>query len=452
MFDGPILRLLVRLSAPIFAGMFFQLLYNITDTIWISRIDLSDPSYVGGTGIIFPFLFLAIALANGLMVGTSSLVARAIGEKNYEVLDRTADSGLAIALLLSIVITVLAYLLAKPIITFLGAKGDFYRHAMEYYLYLLPAGVFIFTGSVLHGVLQGEGLMKYVMQAMVIGTVANIILDPIFIFLLKLDIRGAALATVIAQALTFFYIAGVFLRRKTLVPVHWKFSKIDLPTIGKIATIGFPQALGQILMSFSFLIFNRVVVSIDQVALTAFALCGRFDQLVMMPIFAIGAALVTMAGQNAGRGLFERVQKIWRTSLLAGLVMVASIALLMVLLASVIYPFFSDVDQVVWYAVTQTRIIEFSFIFVMVSILARSVFQAIGYPLPALLIMTMRTLLITVPAVYLLVYVLDLGMYGVWFGLITGSVSAAVISLIWTGRILRRLREGKISIASSISS
>jgi putative MATE family efflux protein len=292
-------------------------------------------------------------------------------------------------------------------------------------------------------------MMKYVMTAMIIGTVGNIILDPIFIFALKLGVRGAALATSVSQGLAVAFIISVFVRRKTQVRVHWKLANVDWQTIKKILSVGLPQSTGQILMALSFFLFNRVVVSIDPLALTAFALCGRLDQAVLMPIFAIGAALITMIGQNAGRGNIDRVREIWRKSLLTAMGLVVLTAAVMVLLAPKIYPFFSDLDQVVHYAVLQTRIVEFTFVFAVVGILSRSFFQAIGYPIPALLITMSRLLLLAVPAMLLYVYVFDLKIYGVWLGIITGNILAAVISVLWASRTLRLMQEGKLKTAKT---
>jgi Na+-driven multidrug efflux pump len=153
MFEGPVLRLLGRLASPIFFGMLFQLLYNVTDTIWVSRIDLADPSYVGGTAIIFPFLFMAIALSRGIVVGTSSLVARAIGEEQRRVLDKTAESGLAISLVVAVAIAVLTYTFATGILRLLGAEGDYLVHGLEYLRYIVPAGVLLFISSTFIGIL-----------------------------------------------------------------------------------------------------------------------------------------------------------------------------------------------------------------------------------------------------------------------------------------------------------
>ena len=128
MFEGPILKLLVKLALPMFFGMVFQILYNIVDTIWISRIDLSDPSYVGGVGIVFPIIFLIIAFASGIMVGVSSLVARAIGEKNRFILNRTAESGLFIGLVLAVIFVVFGYVFDERLLRLLGAEGDYFVH------------------------------------------------------------------------------------------------------------------------------------------------------------------------------------------------------------------------------------------------------------------------------------------------------------------------------------
>jgi putative MATE family efflux protein len=441
MFDGPILKLLVRLSLPVFAGMIFQLLYNITDTMWVSRIDISDPSYVGGTGMIFPILFFAMALGQGLMIGISSLVARAIGAKNREVLSKTAESGLFIAAILSVIVVVFCYLFAEKIVSGLGATGDYYTHALEYLYFIIPAAFLMFVGNVFFGIIQGEGLMKKLMMAMIIGTIANIVLDPVFIFLLGMGVKGAAVATDIAQIGSVGYALSVFLKRKALVQIDWKVKNVDRHIMRQIIAIGLPQAAGQIMMSVSFLVFNRVVISIDPHALTAFSLCGRFDMVVLTPIFAIASALITMIGQNYGRGNFDRVNRIFWAGIGCAALVVTGVAAIMVAAAPFIYPFFSDVDSVVQYAVTQTRILEFTYLFAAVGILVRSTFQAVGSPWPAFFIPVLRLVVIAIPAVYLYVYVFELGIYGVWFGVITGNALSATVSLLWGKKTIGRLAD-----------
>ena len=439
MFEGPILKILVSLAFPIFAGMMFQILYTIVDTIWISRIDLNDPSYVGGTGLVFPLLFLVIAICSGILIGTSSLVARSIGKKDHSVLNSTAESGLIIALVMGFLFVLFGYIFAKQLVRALGASGDYYTHALEYFRYLLPGSLILFLLHVFNGILQGEGLMKPVMISMIIATIMNIILDPVFIFLLKLGVRGAAIATVISQAIALIYIIRIFLMKKTLVQVEWKLKNIDFGIIKQIVSVGFPQTAGQFTMAVSFLFFNRIVVSIDELALTAFSICGRFDQIIIFPILAIASALVTMIGQNYGRKNFDRVGKIWRTGLLLTVGVVIFLAAVMITIAPHVYPFFSAVDKVVWYAVLQTRIMEFTFVFAGIGILARSAFQAVGKPVPAFIITVLRLAGIAIPMAYFYVRVLDLGIYGVWFGIITGNVIGAVLALILIKNTMKKL-------------
>lgn len=436
MFDGPILRVLTRLALPMFAGMVFQVLYSIVDTIWISRIDLKDPSYVGGTGMIFPLIFLIIALGSGILIGVSSLVARSIGEKNRHVLDKTAESGLFIGGTLSILFVSLAYIFDKKLVAILGATGDYYTHALEYLRFMIPAGALMLVGNVFNGILQGEGLMGKIMKAMIIATLVNIFLDPLCIFVLGLGVRGAGLATVIAQLIAAVYVLGVFFRKKTLVTIEWKLRNVNKTIIKKIIAVGFPQTAGQMTMAVSFLFFNRLVVGIDPLALTAFALYGRFDQTIIFPILAIGAAMITMIGQNFGRRLYKRVIDIWWTGILTAMGVIVFLGTLLFIFAPKIYPFFTDVEGVERYAVLQTRIIVYSWLLACFTVLGRASFQAVGRAIPGMIVVILRIVGIALPAAYFYVYVLHLGIYGVWFGIITGSAVAAVVSGIWVRRTL----------------
>jgi putative MATE family efflux protein len=446
MFEGPLRPVLIKLALPIFLGMIVQVVYNVTDTFWVARIDLADPSYMGGTAIVFPLIFFFMALGNGLQVGVSSLVARAIGEKNVKILSTTAESGMLISFILSVLTLGTALPFASQILQGLGAEGDYYTHGLEYLKFIIPAGPVMFFYFIFSGILQGEGLMKYVMNSMIIGTVLNIILDPIFIFLLKLDVRGAAIATVIAQAVAMIYVITVFIRNKSSIRIDWAISNIKSKTVKDIISIGLPQSFAMIIMSLSFFVFNKIVIEIDELALTAFALCGRFEQVMMMPAFAIGAAIVTIVGQNAGRGNFKRVRQTINQSWLIGLISVGIITAVIVSLAPWIFKPFTDVEKVRWYAVMQYRVLGASYLCALIGITGRSFFQAIGYPMPALFLTLLRLILIALPAMLIMIYVFDMGMWGVWIGLVSGSVVSMLVSIFWVRRTINRLESGKMEI------
>jgi len=449
MFSGPILPLLVRLSLPILAGMFFQLLYNIVDTWFVSRIDLLDPSYVGGVGLIFPLIFLFIALGNGIMIGVSSLVARAIGEGNQKVLNKTAESGLFIGLIITITCFIVVTFWGKSMVLGMGAQGRYYTHGYNYLVYITPAALFIFLGNVLFGILQGEGMMKPVMNGMILGTVINIILDPVFIFIMKLDVRGAALATDIGQIASFVYVLGIFLNNRSSIRIKWKISNINKEIILKIISIGLPQSMAMILMAISFFFFNHLVISIDPLAMTAFSLFGRFEQLVLMPAFALSAAVVTIVGQNAGRGLYARTWKVMIQAYIWGILMVLVLALAMIAGAKHIYPLFSDIPSVIDYAVRQTYTLELFYVFVLVGIVNRSFFQAVGHPIPALLLTLLRTILLSLPLSYLFVLRFHMGIEGIWWGLNAGGVLTMIVSIPWVRYTVNGLIKGTYHVQST---
>ncbi len=454
MFEGPLRPLFLRLAMPILMGMLFNLLYTMVDTFFISAIDKSNPAIIGGTGLIFPVMFLAIALANGAMVGVSSLVSRAIGEKNTKLLNRVADSGLALGLALGLVIVLCGYAFSNRLVAAMGAEADYAMYALAYFRWILPGLGLMIAFHVLIGVVQGEGQMKYMMITMVAGNLINIVLDPFFILDnvgplpgLGMGVSGAALATIIGQSLAGLYLIWVFASKKTVVPVAWKVRHIRLKIIGQIVAVGFPGALSMMLMAMSFLIVNRVLIDIDPRSVTAASLCGRLDQLVLMPIFALSAALMTVVGQNMGRGQIERARKAWKTGAMMAVVATLSAATTLVIAAPYVYRAFSSDPAVLSYTVRQTRIVEYSFVFASLAMMARSVFQAMGRPWPGLIITALRMVGLVLPFALFFVYVLDWGIYGVWGGMIAGNILGAIISLGWVRVYWNRLESGKIDYA-----
>jgi putative MATE family efflux protein len=295
-------------------------------------------------------------------------------------------------------------------------------------------------GNVFNGIIMGEGRMKHIMIAVIIATLSNCALDPLFIFTLGLGVRGAGLATVTAQLLAAVYILRLFIGGKTTVPLALKRGKRRFPVVMRIGATGFPHAVGQLSMSLSFLIFNRILLGIDPLAVTAFTLYARFDQVLLMPILSIGTAMITMVGQNYGALNHERIMVIWRTGLATATGVAGLLAVLIMVAAPVVYPLFSDIEEVVSYAVRQTRIVMPSAVLVSIVVLARSTFLALGRPVPALTINALRSIGIAAPAALLLSLVLKMGVVGVWVGMVAGNLITGGAALVWTGTVLRAQR------------
>ena len=239
----------------------------------------------------------------------SSLVARAIGASKEHELDCTAESGLFLALITSFISLLIMYSLASPILSLFGGEEMLHQYGLSYLLWVLPAIPFMLLSSVFVGILQGEGRTKHMMASMMIGTVANIFLDPLLIFTAGMGIAGAGLATAIGNAAGFVYLYIVFRRTESKVKIHWSVKNISLATTGEIIRVGLPQSVTNILASISFIFYNRIMVSIDPKIITAFTQYSRLEQIALIPIWSLLSALSTVAGQAAGALNFKRMRK-----------------------------------------------------------------------------------------------------------------------------------------------
>lgn len=442
MFEGPVLPLAIRLSIPFFISNTITLLYLLIDTYFITLIDRNSTALISGTGLVFPVYFMFISIAMGINIGVSSLVARAIGEKNRAALDRTADSGLLISVVAALVTLVLGYAFGDEILRGLAGTEmteEAVGYGLRFFRFLLPALSLMLVGHMLLGVLQGEGLTRYIAVATVLAVVVNIVLDPVLIFYFEMGVAGAGLATSLGIGSAAVYVIIIFKTNRSSVPVHWSFFKAKVSLMGEIIRVGSVQTLQMAALSVTFMFLNNIVSSIGQDAMNSWALCCRTDQLVLIPAIAVSGATISMAGQNYGRGNLERLRRIFTLNILFGLVLVALIALLYNAAARMIFTGFSSVDKVIEGSVEQVRALSFTFLGASTAMITGATFQATGRPLPALLITLFRMIIVSIPASYLLVYRFGMGMTGVFIGFGLGNVLALPLSWTWAWGYLRNL-------------
>jgi putative MATE family efflux protein len=448
MFDGSILALTLKLSIPFFISNAINLFYLIIDTYFITLIDKSSTALISGTGLVFPIYFLFIALAMGINIGVGTIVARAIGERNQDAIERAADSGLLIASIIAALSLALGYLYSGEILHFLaGSKlsEEAINNGMQFFHYLLPGLGLLLVGSVLLGTLQGEGLTRYIATASVLSAVINVVLDPVLIFQLKMGVAGAGLATSLAIGITAIYVIGIFVKNKSSIPIHWNPFKARRDLMLEIVNIGSLHSLGMFSMSITFMFLNNLVSSIGQDAMNSWALCGRTDQIILIPAFAISGATITMVGQNYGRSNLARVRSIYGWNVIFAIACVCVLAVVYNLAAHNLFAFFSDVEKVILGSVIQVRYLSFTFIGVSTAMISASTFQATGRPSPALIITIVRLGLLAVPAAFLLVHFFDLQMIGVFIGLGTGNLLGLPIAWAWTRRHLGGLSFKSVS-------
>ncbi len=442
-FEGPILPVTIRLGLPILVSNLLNFFYNIVDTVFISMIDRGSTALISGTGIVFPVYFLFLSLASGLGVGMSTLIARSIGERNKDALRHGMASGFLLSVIIAAVTLPLGYLFIDDILTLLAGKGmsrEAIGYGAQYFVWVLPGLAIMVFGQVLMGILQGEGKTRHIAIAMTVSTLANIGLDPLFMFTFRMGVAGAAAATTVSIAMAGVYVLFVFLSGRSAAPLNLNIFQARPSMMRQIVTIGFPQSVGMLSMSIAFMALNKLVSGIGEAEMNAWSLVGRVDQLVFIPIFAVSAANATMIGQNYGRRNLERLPRVNDTNLLASMAVIAVLAAVYILGAPILYRAFSSVEEVLALGVAQVRWLSFTFVGVAAAIICGGAFQGTGTPIPALVITLLRIGLVSVPLSCLFVLGFGWGMPGIWAAMGASNLVSLPLSWGWARRHLRRLK------------
>jgi putative MATE family efflux protein len=416
--QGPIAKTSIKLGIPVTIAHLLILTYNIVDTIYISFINRTSTALMSGIGLIFPIYFMYIALSTGLMIGVSSLVARAIGEKNQNVLDRVADSSIILAVVIFLFTIVIAYIFGGPIINIMaGSKlsREAINYGIKYFYFIAPGLGFLIIELTLLGILQGEGLTKYFGVTMLVSNVLNIILDPIFIFVLNMGVAGAALASTISISTAVIYIISIFLTKKSSIIIHWNILKAKMKIILEILRIGIPHSLSIIALSLSFMFLNKIIGSIDEVVMNAWIVFGRVSDFLLLITFGISSSTLIMIGQNYGKKNLKRVNQIYLVNILIVVIGTLLLASILNIFAPIIFSLFTNLKPVIDTAILQARIISFTYIGVSVSMIVSNCFQGTGKAMPGFIITIIRMGVLTIPLSYASVYIWDKGFIGVLY-------------------------------------
>lgn len=447
--SGPVGPLLVKLALPVLAGQAFGLLYNLADTYFIARIDTSDPWLVGATGLVFPLYFFFMAASFGITGGISSLVARAIGANRSSELDKTAESGLFLALAFSALVLLVMYPLATPLLKLFGGKDLLLAYGLEYFVWILPAVPFMLLNAVFTGILQGEGRTKHMMVSMMIGTTVNIVLDPLFIFTFRMGIAGAGFATALGNAAGFVYLLIVFVRTSSKVKIHWKFANISFPVIAEILRVGVPQSMVNFLASISFIFYNRIMTDINPMIITSFTLYSRLEQIALIPIWAISSALSAISGQAAGGELFARMKDSGRKATVMGLSVGGMLLVIFALSSRFLFSLFQSDAGVLDIA---GKIVPWMALATFVSIpifMISTVMSTSGFANRSLALAAIRIYAFNVPACFIGAYLIGKTISSVMIAIFVSAVLSFLLAYAMQRSFFKGLVSGKIRVRLS---
>ena len=419
------------MALPMMAGFAAHSLYLVADMAFIGRL---GPAAIAGAQFVSALFFTVMSLNIGFSTGITAIIAQAVGRRDTEGAAHTASSAVGFGLIVGILLAILGFVTAPYLVPLLGAEGESLTLGLEYFKILtIGISVMFFSGAI-RAVLTGEGDTKTPMSVVLLSAVLNTILDPFLMFVLDWGISGAAVATVISQFFSlsaYCYVA--FIKKRSYVTFTWSPKRFmpDPKVIAPVLKIGFPTALGQAAMSFGSIFYNRVVAVFGQTAVAGYGAASKVDLLVMLPIIALAAAQLNLAGMFAGAGRWDAV----RASILYAFRVVMSITLALCAVAYFlsfrIVGIFTEHPHALEVGHIYLRYMVASYPLAAVSILSGRVLQGLGQGIPPLIITVARVLLIGIPGAYAAVYLFGAGIESIWIARIIGGAVTAVAAALW---------------------
>ncbi len=399
----PVKKLLVSMSLPMMASMLVQALYNIVDSIFVSRV---SENALTAVSMAFPLQTLMIALAGGTCVGINAILSKALGEKDYAKADSTAVNGVFLALLSYLVFLVIGLTVVKPFYMSQTDDAEIIAYGEQYLTIVLTCSFGIFGQFIFERLLISTGRTMLTMITQGTGAIINLILDPIMIFGLlgmpKLGIRGAAVATVIGQIVAGILACILNIKKNSEIHLRFKGFRPDPALIGQIYRIGIPSIIMQSIGSVMVYIMNKVLIGFSSTAVAVFGVYFKLQSFVFMPVFGLNNGLIPIIAYNYGAGKRERMMKTWRFAWV-----LATAILLVGVVAFEVFPtpllrIFDASDEMLAIGTVALRVIGVHFPVAAYCIVTGSMFQALGTSVYSMITSIMRQVVVLIPAAILL--------------------------------------------------
>lgn len=393
-------KAIVRLGVPLIAGMFIMVLYNLVDTYFIGL--MKDDYQLAAVNLAYPVMMVSIAVSNMTGSGASSLIARSLGAGDQEKADHTVTSAFLLTVVSSLIVTLAGLLFLPQIVTGLGAKDNAYDYTMQYVQILLIGSIFTMGSYTFGQLLRSEGSVKQSIAGMIAGTVTNIVLDPVFIFTLGMRIRGAAIATILGNAVSMAISLSFYLRGKTLLRPQLRYLRPTGEILGEIFWVGVPATLETLLTSAAFIVNNNLAAAYGELTVAAMGVAQKILSLGNYVYQGFAAGTQPIMGYNYGAKNFTRMMDVLKSGVLIVSGTEGCIMLVCGVFAAPLIDVFADKPETVAIGTQVLRALMWILPFVGATSMCRMSFQAMGKPQFAFVITLVRQLILYVPLLLIL--------------------------------------------------
>lgn len=426
----PVNKLLVTMSLPMVISMIVQALYNIVDSIFVSR--LSEDALTA-VSMAFPMQNLMISVAVGTGVGINAMLSRALGEKKFEAANKTAENGIFIEVLGYVLFLLIGIFVTKPFFLAQAGAGDIANMGIEYtrICLLMSFGIFMQIGF--ERILQSTGRTIFTMITQSTGAIINIILDPILIFGLfgmpKMGVAGAAIATVTGQICAAILAITFNLTKNPDVHISFKGFKPQIIFVKNILSVGIPSIIMSSVGSAMTFGMNKILITFSSTAVAVFGVYFKLNSFVFMPVFGLNNGMVPIVSYNYGAQNKKRLTKTIKLAIMYAVCIMFIGIILFQFIPDVLLRLFDASDHMLEIGIPALRVISLSFAFAGICIVISSSLQALGHGFLSMMISITRQLIILLPSAYILAKFG--GIHAVWWSFNIAEIASLTLSLLF---------------------
>ena len=434
----PVNKLLITMSLPMMASMLVQALYNVVDSIFVSRI---NENALTAVSLAFPIQTLMIAVAGGTCVGINAILSKALGEKKQDTVNKTAGNGITLMAISYMIFLLIGLFGTKAFYLSQTDDAQIVQYGCEYLSIVCCLSFGIYTQFVFDRLLQSTGKTFYLMFTQGTGAIINIILDPILIFGLlgapRMGVRGAAAATVIGQI-----VAGVMSfclnrAKNDEVQLTLQMLRPDKEIVKQIYKVGIPSMIMQAIGSVMTYGMNQILITFTPTATAVFGVYFKLQSFIFMPIFGMNNGLVPIIAYNYGAGKRDRLIKALKCGIVYAVALMVIGIVIFQTIPDVLLKLFDASEDMLQIGVAALKTISYSYLFAGFCIICGTTFQALGRAGYSMVVSIARQLIVLLPAAYLLS--LSGNVNYVWWAFPIAELMSLLMTIIFMLRINKQV-------------
>ncbi|NLC33155.1 MAG: MATE family efflux transporter [Clostridiales bacterium] len=440
-------KLLLKFSLPAIIGLIVNALYNIVDSIFVGR-GVGDLGLAGVT-VSFPIVTTFMACVMLIGMGATSLSSIRLGENKSGEAEQIMGNAFVLLVIVGVSLSILGLIFLKPLLIFFGASPDVLPYAMDYLRIILLGNVLFAIGTGMNNFIRAEGNPRTAMNTMLIGTVTNIILDYVFIFIFHWGIKGAAAATIISYGVSSTWVLYYFFARKSSLRMSLENLRPKKTVVKGIFIVGFPTFILQVTNSVQQLILNRSLVYYGgDMALAVIGVIMSITMFLVMPAMGISQGAQPIIGYNYGAKQFDRVKETLKLSIMGATAIVTFGFVITKIWPAQLIGLFNKNPQFIDLGVRGMDIFLKFIPLVGMQMISSSYFQAVGKANQATILSLSRQIIIFIPLLIILPRMW--GLEGVWWSAPFSDLGAFVLTGLWLWAEIKQLNKTRDMVKSEV--